>query len=113
MPEFDGESNWNVFWDKFKGLVHDRVDIATVNKLSYLTGQLKGTAKELVSELSIIESNYDVALKILRENFEDKDLILQTLVYKLLDLPGPKHMYKEWPKPFHKTIIQNQVSNPL
>ena len=95
LPEFDGESNWNTFWDKFKGLVHDRVDIPIVNKLSYLLEQLKGTAKELVSELSITEDNYQIALKIMKENFEDKDLTLQRMVYKLLDMPGPKHVYKE------------------
>ncbi|WP_435326033.1 DUF1759 domain-containing protein, partial [Klebsiella pneumoniae] len=81
--------------DKFKGLVHDRVDIPTVNKLSYLLGQLKGTAKELVSELPIIEDNYQIALKIMKENFEDKDLTLQRMVYELLDMSGPKHVYKE------------------
>ena len=30
LPEFDGESNWNVFWDKFKGLVHDRVVVVVI-----------------------------------------------------------------------------------
>ena len=36
---------------------------------------IKGNAYELVSELTITDSNYDVALRILKENFEDKDLI--------------------------------------
>ena len=95
LPEFNGDENWVSFWDKFRNLVHDRTDVSQVNKFTYLLGQLKGPAYELVSELSITDTSYDVALKILQENFEDKDLILKNLVYKLIDLPSPAHNLKD------------------
>lgn len=95
LPEFNGEGNWPSFWDKFRSLVHDRTDISNVNKFTYLLGQLKGSAYQLVSELSVVDTNYNVAVEILKENYEDEDLILKNLVYKLLDLPGPNHNYKD------------------
>ena len=60
-----------------------------------MLGQLKGQAYDLVLELSVTADNYDIALQILKENYEDHDLILKTLIYKLIDLPGPAHNYKD------------------
>ena len=95
LPEFDGESNWFTFWDKFKGLVHERSDLTPVTKFSYLVGQLQGIALEVVRELNVTDDNYDVAVQLLKENFEDEEANIQRLVSKLIDLEGPKHAYQE------------------
>ena len=63
--------------------------------MKYLLSQLKGPAYLLVSELSIEGSNYQITLDILRANFEDHELILKNLLYKLLHLPSPAHNYEE------------------
>ena len=96
LPEFAGIiSEWPAFWDKFNGLIHQRNDIAKINKFSYLLGQLKDTAYLVVSQLAVTEDNYDIALKLLKDNYEDKDQITANLVNKLFDLPIPKHTYDE------------------
>ncbi len=96
LPTFAGDiSEWPSFWDNFNGLIHQRKDIAKTNKFSYLLGQLKGTAHLVVSQLAVTEDNYDIAIKLLKDNYEDKDQITSKLVNKLLDLPTPNHNYNE------------------
>ena len=96
LPEFGGDiSEWPAFWDKFNSLIHQRKDIAKINKFSYLLGQLKSTALLVVSQLSVTEANYDIALKLLKDNYEDKDQITTRLVNKLLDLKTPNHNYED------------------
>lgn len=68
---------------------------SNVNKFSYLLGQLLGSVCLLVSELNVVDSSYDVAVKILKVNYEDKDPILKNLVYIYLELPGPNHVCKD------------------
>ena len=96
LPEFAGEiTEWPAFWDKFNNLIHQNKDIAKSNKFSYLMGQLKETALLVVSQLSVTEDNYDVAIKLLKDNYEDKDQIATKLVHKLLDLKPPNHNFEE------------------
>lgn len=95
LPQFTGEGNWFEFWDKFKGLVHDRTDIAPVTKFSYLMGQLTGIALDVIRELPITDYNYDIAIQLLKQNFENAEANLQRLVNKLIDLEGPKHNHQE------------------
>ena len=96
MPEFNGDiSEWPAFWDKFNGLIHARKDIPKINKFSYLLGQLKTTALLLVSQLAVTEDNYDIAIKLLKDNYEDKDQITTKLVNKLISLKTPNHNYED------------------
>ena len=71
------------------------MDIAKINKFSYLLGQLKATALLVVSQLPVTENNYDIAIKLLKDNYEDKDQITTKLVNKLLDLKPPNHNYED------------------
>ena len=96
LPEFGGEiSEWPAFWDKYNSLIHQRKDIAKINKFSYLLGQLKSTALLVVSQLSVTEDNYEIAIKLLKDNYEDKDQITTCLVNKLLELKTPNHNYED------------------
>ena len=96
LPEFSGDtSEWPSFWDKFNGLIHCRADIAKINKFSYLLGQLKSEALSVISALVVTEENYDIALRLLKETYEDKDLFTYNLVLKILDVSPPNHNLKE------------------
>ena len=96
LPEFAGDvSEWPAFWDKFNGLIHQRMDIAKINKFSYLLGQLKSTALLVISQLPVTENNYDIAIKLLKDKYEDKDQVTTKLVNKLLDLKPPNHNYED------------------
>ena len=46
-------------------------------------------------ELPVTDDNYDVAIRLLKENFEDEEANLQKSVNKLIDLEGPKHTHQE------------------
>lgn len=56
LPKFAGDiSEWRAFWDKFSRYIHKGKNIAKINKLSYLLGQLKANAYLVVSQLAITE----------------------------------------------------------
>ena len=49
LPTFDGNmKKWHDFWDLFETAIHTRPDLAEIEKLQYLKGQLKGAALKLI-----------------------------------------------------------------
>ena len=56
---------------------------------------MKGTAYLLVSELAITERIFDITIKLLKKNYDDKEQLTTKLVYKLLDLTTANHNYKD------------------
>ena len=76
LPTFEGQSkDWKTFFDIFKGTVHDHPTLPKVQKLYYLKGALKGEAKRVLAHLPTTEDNYDVALKLLQDRYENQFLI--------------------------------------
>ena len=57
-----------------------------VSKFTYLKGALDGEAARVLKGLSLVESNYDVAINLLKERFGRKDLIIQSHLQSLLKL---------------------------
>ena len=59
----------------FKGTVHDHPLLPKVQKLYYVKGALKGEAKHVLAHLPTTEANYDVALKLLQDRYDNQILI--------------------------------------
>ena len=73
LPSFSGEyTQWVSFWDQFSTLVDSKVDMANVEKLSYLKLSLKGDAAQIISSLLVTDSNYDIAKRKLEERYNNK-----------------------------------------
>ena len=87
LPNFDGYIlKWPEFWDIYKSSVH-RQDIPNVMKFSYLKGALRGSAALAITGISVTNEKYDVAIRILRERFGNKESIIEALYAKLQHLP--------------------------
>ena len=96
IPTFLGAyQEWPAFWDLYASLVHDRTDISAVMKFSILRGRLGGNALKIIEGLSITNTNYDVAIKVLKETYEDNTRLSRSLIKELNNLPSPKHNYEE------------------
>ena len=55
------------FWNHFTTLVASKVEMANVEKLSYLKMSLKGYTAHIVSSLFVTDENYDIAKRKLEE----------------------------------------------
>ena len=103
LPTFDRQyKDWKTFYDMFKGTVHDHPTLPKVQKLYYLKGTLKGEAKKCVlSHLPTTEANYDAAIKLLQDRYDNQFLITKAHLTNILRIDPMK---KESPDSLRKLI---------
>lgn len=87
IKKFSGNIvDWPDFYALFKVLVEDNADLTKIEKLSYLIHSLEDRALKTVSNLNL-ESDFDNAITLLKERFNNKRLIFQTHIQNLFDFP--------------------------
>lgn len=75
LQKYNGDVlRFTEFWDSFEANVHSKA-IKDVEKLSYLLASLEGKAKEAVVGLTTTNSNYSIAINILRKQFGSSERV--------------------------------------
>ena len=77
---------WQEFWDVFSSSVHEK-EIPNVTKFSYLKSSLRGVTATAIYGISITNDNYDTAIKLLKEKFGKREVIIETLYSQLQHMP--------------------------
>ena len=91
LQSFHGNPmDWPEFWDLFRSAVHNRTDISGATKFHYLSSQLKGDAKNLISGFKQSDQEYDEAVDLLKSTYGKTKLIIKARLHALFDLEGPK-----------------------
>ncbi|XP_041975756.1 uncharacterized protein LOC121730680 [Aricia agestis] len=86
IPKFDGNYNdWISFKDLFKALVHDNLHLTTIEKHHYLKTSLSGEAEQLLKHFALTEANYDKAWSTLESRYNNKRMIVTTIISRLLN----------------------------
>ena len=85
----------------FKGTVHDRPTLPKVKNLYYLKGAVKGDAKHVLSHLPTTEANYDVAIKLLQDRYDNQFLIMKAHLANIMKI---EPMRKEGPDCLRKLM---------
>jgi hypothetical protein len=92
---FSGDkSEWIEFWDSFSNAIDDNSDIVDVDKFNYLRSFLRADARDMLMGLSLSSLNYPIAIKILKDKYGKKDILLEHLDKKLFSLK-PCESFKE------------------
>lgn len=87
LPLFNGNIlDWQYFYSTFNDLVHSRLDLSPIQKLHYLNSALQGEALELIKSLPIANENYNVAIELLKERYNNKYIIAVHHVNKFLQI---------------------------
>ena len=87
LPIFDGKiSEWQEFWDIFYCSVHEQ-NLPAVSKFTYLKSVLRGPALTAIAGISVTGDNYQLAVKLLKDRFGKKEVIIELLYSKLQNLP--------------------------
>ena len=77
LPTFSGKYNeWTPFYDLFKNTVDCNRALSDIQKLQYLKTSLKEQPARLLSHLPTTNANYQVALTILKERYDNKRMII-------------------------------------
>ena len=87
IEDFHGNPlKFESFWDCFNSAVHSDDSIGKSLKFTYLRGYLKGSALAAVDGLTLTDKNYDEAVKILRDRFGNKQLLISANMKKILSI---------------------------
>ena len=78
-PKFNGKSiEWQSFWDQFFASVDSKTNIPDVVKFSYLKRVLSKDVQESRRGFLTTNENYSIALKILRERYTNKQVLISS-----------------------------------
>lgn len=77
-----------LFKDAFQSLIHDNRKLSDVQKFQYLRSTLKDEALQVISGLNTSTENYLVAWDLLKSHYENKKLIINSHLSKLLEFPA-------------------------
>ena len=73
LPTFAGDcSLWPSFYDRFMSMIDKDTRWGPCHKLEYLKSCCTGEASRMIAQLSSTDANYVVAMRTLRERFEDE-----------------------------------------
>ncbi|KAG8229427.1 hypothetical protein J437_LFUL000949 [Ladona fulva] len=75
------------FRDLFKSMVHDRTDIASVEKFTYLKASLQGKALALIASVPFGDAHYYSAWKELCEQYDNPRILGFDYLDKILEFP--------------------------
>lgn len=108
LPHFSGTyENWLPFFEIFQALVDKNSELTKIQKFYYLQSCLQGEAAQVLHSLEICESNYNEAIKLLRERYENKRVLIHSHVRNLFEMPSiTKESY-----PNLRKLIDNVVRN--
>ncbi|XP_055371970.1 uncharacterized protein LOC129605959 [Condylostylus longicornis] len=89
VPKFNGDYfNWVQFRDLFTKMIDRQSHLSDTEKMYYLKTNLSGEAERLIRHLTITESNYDLAWKILSNRYDNKRLLSSNILDRLINQPN-------------------------
>ena len=84
LPTFSGQyEEWPTYQDMFTSLVHKNTSISDVQKLHYLKSSVTGEAELILRHVQVTDSNYDQAWHMLKERYDNKRVIVFSVLKKL------------------------------
>ncbi|XP_037926631.1 uncharacterized protein LOC119661381 [Hermetia illucens] len=88
IPSYSGDyTQWAAFHDLFKVVVHDNKNLSGVQKLQYLRASVNGEAEQLIRHLTLTETNYAPAWKLLKKRYNNKRAIGNAYMKGIWSLP--------------------------
>ena len=89
LPTFSGNlEEWLSFFDLFQASVHQNSILSACQKLQYLKSACKGDALKIIQSIPISDSNYEIALDLLKERYSNKRELINALIRKLMNMPS-------------------------
>ena len=79
----------------FHAHVDSQSHLEPVVKFTYLQNCLEGEAKDLIKSLALSDANYTIAVDLLRQRYENKEILRQSLLHQLHSLPSLRHDYHD------------------
>lgn len=89
ITPFGGNYNeWPSFCDIFETSIHNNQSLSKIHKFQYLKGYLTGDASALIRHIPVSNDNYDAAWQKLKDRYDNKKHIINTLIKLFVDQPS-------------------------
>lgn len=87
LPTFAGDSTkWMSFIEQFNAIVDRRAGLTDSEKFQYLLMALWAPASKMVESIEINNHNYNIAMTLLKERYDNKTLIVQEHIRLLFEI---------------------------
>ncbi|XP_065654791.1 uncharacterized protein LOC136081405 [Hydra vulgaris] len=87
LKPFNGQpENWLSFYENFECAIANNNDLSGIQKLTYLRSLVEGQASSTIKGLALTNSNFDVAMNLLKERYNNKQLLISAHMTSLLSL---------------------------
>ena len=108
LKKFDGNIlKWHEFWDTFDLTIHQNERLQSVDKFNYLRSQLLGSANYTIAQLDLKNDNYDIAIKLIKERYGKKQILIDTYYAQMMNLPIA--MNKTLPRRAYFDVIEEHL----
>ena len=108
LKKFDGNIlKWHEFWDTFDLTIHQNERLQSVDKFNYLRSQLLGSANYTIAQLDLKNDNYDIAIKLIKERYGKKQILIDTYYAQMMNLPIA--MNKTLPRRAYFDVTEEQL----
>ena len=88
VSKFNGDIlNFRGFWDQFNATIHSNGDLPDIEKFTYLKSLITNSAEELISGLSLSDSNYVKAIELLHDRFGNTQTLIAAHMDMLVKIP--------------------------
>lgn len=85
LPHFNGQiNNWPRFRDAFTSIIHNDALLSKMEKFHYLVSSLTGSASAVISNLPLVDDNYEIAWTALNDTFNNKRMLASTYLNQLI-----------------------------
>lgn len=108
-PFHGNYKNWLNFENSFKSIIHNNNSLNKTQRFQYLKSVVKDDALRAIEHLTLTDSNYDEAWKILEKRFNNRRLIVNDHVTAILNLNLVKYPQTELRNLLDK--ITNNISS--
>ena len=89
IPVFSGDiTAWHCFYELYKNFIENDSSLTKIEKLIYLKSYLKGEALSLICNLQLSSDNFDIALKTLKDRYDNEINIIYAHIKNLIDAPS-------------------------
>ncbi|XP_043474287.1 uncharacterized protein LOC122506260 [Leptopilina heterotoma] len=108
IPTFSGAfESWLNFRDTYSSLIHENNSLSNVQKFYYLRSSLADEAAEQIQSLETTEANYEVAWSILKERYENNNLIINSHIDAIFEIPSLARESYKGIRRVHSSIEKN------
>lgn len=104
LSVYDGDIfGWTSFISLFNSLVMSRKDISKTEKFHYLFSNVQKEPRDLIKHLPMVDESLDTAMDILKSRYENKRLLSDSHISRVLNLPCLNNI----------TGLRTKILNPL